>query len=437
MAERATESTRSARSVLWRHRDFLKLWSAQTVSQAGTQISLLAVPLIAAVTLDVSPVQMGILGAMQTLPFLLFGLLAGVFVDRRRRRPILITTDLARAALFAIIPLAWWGGWLSYWLLVFVSFGAGVMTVLFAVSYQSYLPALISRKHLIDGNSKLESSRAGAQMIGPGLAGILIELITAPAAMIVDACSFLVSGLLLSSILTREPDPEPVEAGRSIRSDIVEGLSYIFRHPLLRPIAACTATSNFMSGIEIAVIILFATRTLDLDAGLIGIIFAGGGIGYLLGATVAGRIGQSIGVGWTIIGGIGLTGLGMLFFPLAGGPPLVATGILIVGMTIGGVGGALYNITQVSLRQAITPDRILGRMSATMSFVVRGAIPLGSLVGGVLAEWIGLRATMGVVALGALAAILWPLFSSVRDVVEYPEDEVNLPTDAPVSQPFD
>lgn len=406
---------------LWRHREFMWLWGSQTVSQFGTQVSLLAIPLTAAVTLDASAGQMGIVTAAETAPFLLFGLFAGAIVDRVRRRPILIWTDIGRALLLALIPLAWALDVLRIELLIAVGFLVGVMNVFFDVSYQSYLPGLVERRHLVEGNSKLETSRAGAQIAGPGIAGGLIQVLTAPVAIVVDAVSFIISGILLGFIRKEEPEPVPRPADRSMFSEIGEGVSFIARHRLLMPIAGCTATSNFFSGMVVALLVLYLTSDLDLSAGLIGLIFAAGSVGFMLGALTASRVASRIGLGPTITLSIALSGAGFWLIPLAGGPRLVTIGMLVLALFVFSAGGAVYNINQVSLRQTITPDHLLGRMNATMRFLVWGVLPLGNLAGGVLGELIGLRATLFVGVAGATLAVLWPLLSDVGRLKEHPE----------------
>ena len=408
-----------SRGSLWKHHDFLKLWGAQSVSQVGTQVSFLAIPVIAAISLDASPREMGLLAAAETSPFLFFGLFAGVVADRMRRRPILIWTDIGRALLIGIIPVLWWLDVLSLVNLTVLAFGVGVLNVFFEVSYQSYLPVLVERSQLVEGNSKLETSRAGAQVAGPGLAGAIIQIAGAHVAVILDAATFLVSGLLLGRIQTHEPEPERPKARTSVGADVREGLSYIWGHGLLRPIALCTGTLNFFGGALMALLVIFATRDLGLTAGAIGIVFAAGSLGFLGGAVVAGKVGRALGVGPAIITGSAIAALGTFGVALAGGPRPAIWATLIFSIAIGNVGHAIYNITQVSLRQSITPDRMLGRMNATMRFLVWGTLPLGSLAGGVLGGVVGVRTTLIVASVGGLAATLWPTLSDVRHTQTY------------------
>jgi MFS family permease len=405
---------------LWRHADFMRLWVAETISQFGSQITLLGLPLTAALVLGASPAQMGILGAAEFAPFLLLGLFAGAWVDRLPRRPILIWSDLGRALLLATIPAAAYLGVLRMEQLYVVGFLTGVLTVFFDVAYMSYLPSLIEREHMVEGNSKLELGRSAAQIAGPGVAGGLIQLLTAPLAILFDGLSFVLSAAFLLGIRRAEPRPERRADAGSIWQEIGEGLAVVLTSPLLRPIAFCTGTSNLFGNVVQAVFILFATRELGIDAGRLGLLFTLGAVGGMIAATTAGRFAGAIGVGPTIVGSTAVFGLGNLLIPLFAQPGVVGLGVLALSVFFGAFGGVVYNITQVSLRQAITPDRVQGRMNASMRFVVWGTIPIGSLIGGFLGEQIGLRQTMLVGALGGLLAGLWVLFSPVRALREQP-----------------
>ena len=407
---------------LWRHGDFLKLWSAETISQFGTQVSQLALPFVAIVVLEASPFAVAALGTVEFLPFLLFTLPAGVWVDRLPRRAILIVADYGRAALLFTVPVAYALDELTMAQLYVVGFLVGTFTVFFDVSYQSYLPALVDRERIIEGNSKLEVSRTTAQITGPGVSGGLIGLVTAPYAVLLDAISFLGSGLFLQSI--EKVELKPVTAGDKprMRSELKEGLQYVVHHPLLRPQALCTGTSNFFSNVTFAVFLVYAVRVLDLSAAEVGVIFTIGGLGGLAAALTSQRITRRFGVGRTTIATALTWGSAAFLVPLAPQdfphPFLVAFG-LISSFAI-----VVYNITQVSLRQAITPERIQGRMNSVMRFLVWGTIPLGSLVGGALGSTIGLRETLFVGATGGLLAGLPIILSrSQRTLVQIPEPE--------------
>jgi MFS family permease len=417
------------RGGLWGHSDFLKLWTGQTISEFGSQISALAIPWLAAVGLHASPLQFSLLGVLGFLPFILFALPAGVWVDRLRRRPILIVGDAARAVLLGVVPVLWATGTLEIWHLFVVQFVVGVFTVFFDVAYQSYLPSLVDRQQLVEGNAKLQLTVSTAGVAGPGLSGALIGAITAPYAIILDAVSFLVSTAFMIPIRKPEILPEKVEGAPKPKMlpELKEGVAFVVRHPYLRPIAACTGGGNFFGQILFAVALLYFVRTLHLSSFEAGVVFAAFGVGSIVGAIAAGPIQRRIGVGPAIVGHAVTFSVAGLAYPLAPQsfplPPLIAGGLVL------GFGGVAYNITQVSLRQAITPERLQGRMNATMRWIVWGTIPLGTLCGGLIAtEW-GLRAALWVGAIGSLFAFLPPLLSPVWGIREMPEPVVE-PTPA-------
>ena len=406
---------------LWRHPDFIKLWSAETISQVGSQVSNLAIPLVAILILDASPFEVAALGTVLFLPFIFFTLPAGVWVDRWPRRPILIAGDLGRAVLLATIPLAYVADVLTLAQLFVVGFLYGACTVFFDVAYQSYLPSLVEREQIIEGNSKLEISRSAAQIAGPGFGGILIEIFTAPYAVLVDALSFLGSGLFVLSIRNRAEPHVAVAAASdrpSLWTDLKEGLRFVLGNPYLRAQAGCTATSNFFFLMAFSIVLVYYVRVLDLSPGVIGIVLSIGSIGSLVAAFTASRLTSRFGLGPTTVAAAFLQGPALLLVALAPQaapiPMLVASGLL-TGFVI-----VVYNINQLSFRQAICPERLQGRMNSVMRFIVWGTIPLGSLTGGVLATWIGLRETIAIGAIGAGSAFLWILFSPMRSVRAMP-----------------
>jgi MFS family permease len=410
---------------LFRHRDFLKLWSAETISQFGTQVTLLALPIIAATTLNVTPFEFGMLATIEFLPFILLSLPAGVWVDRLRRRPILIAGDLVRAAALISIPIAFALDALTIWQLYVVGFVNGCATVFFDVAYQSYLPSLVDRDQIVDGNAKLQTSMSAAQITGPGVAGLIIGAFTAPFAILIDALSFVASALFMVAIRRQESAPEPVlnERGErpSMRSEIVEGLRYVGRQPLLRSIAATTGLSNFFSNVVYSILILYLVRELLFSPELIGVAFSVGAVGFLLGALTANRVASRFGVGPTIVASALAFGPSALLVAVA--PPDVAAPFVAASVFVGGFGGAIYNINQVSLRQAITPERMQGRMNATMRFIVWGTIPIGATVGGFLGGVIGLHETIWIGAIGGTFVFLPVLFSPVRSLERIPDSE--------------
>jgi MFS family permease len=401
------------RGGLWRHPDFLRLWSAQTISQFGSQISALALPLAAILVLDASAFEVALLGTIEYLPFLLFALPAGVWVDRLRRKPILVVADLLRGGLLASIPLAYALDALTIWQLYVVGFGTGVCTVFFDVAYQSYLPSLVDRGSLVDGNSKLEISRSGAQLAGPGLAGVLVGAITAPYAILADALSFLASALLVVRIRAEELLPERA-AKPSMRRELAEGLRYLLGHRFWRPIAITVAISNFFSTLSFSIFLVYLVRDLDLSAQVIGIVLALSNVGWVAGAVAAGRVSDRLGVGPTLVAAPLLFGPGLLLIPAA--PQSQPIPFIVAGLIVATFGGIVFNVTGISFQQAVVPDRMLGRLNATRRFIVWGVIPLGSLTGGVLASQIGLRNTLWVGAILGSLSFLPILFSPVRSI---------------------
>jgi MFS family permease len=343
-------------------------------------------------------------------------------VDRLRRRRILIVGDLGRVIALGSIPIAYELGILHIAQLYIVAFTTGVFTVFFDVAYQSYLPSLVDRDQIVDGNAKLEVSRSGAQLAGPGLAGGLIQVLTAPVAIVADAISYLASALFVFLIRKKEA---PVDWRRAdgpkprMRSEIAEGLRYVWRHPLLRPIAFCTATANLFGNMGQVVLLIFAVRQLALSAGGVGLAFSIGNIGFLVGAFLTSRIARVLGVGRTIV--VAATTFGLTAVPLPLATKSSIFPILVIVILIGSFANVLYNVTQVSLRQSITNERMQGRMNATMRFMVWGTIPIGAFVGGTLGSTIGLRPTLWVAAAGSLLAFLPPLLSSVRTLEQIPE----------------
>jgi MFS family permease len=406
---------------LWSHRDFLKLWTGQAISEFGSQISQLAIPWVALVTLNATAFEVASLETVQFLPFLLFTLPAGVWVDRLRRRPILIVGDFGRAALLLSVPIVYAAGHLTLAQLYVVGFLVGIHTVFFDVAYQSYLPEIVDRDHLIEGNSKLNVTQSGAQIAGPGLAGGLIALVTAPYAILVDAISFIVSGGFTAAIRARAPEPDHAVERRHLLIELWEGLGYVVRHRLLRPQAMSTGISNFFSSLGGAILIVYAHRTLGMSSGLIGLAASLGAVGWLVGATQADRFRRWFGVGGASIFGAALVGPAAMIVPFT--PASFPVPFFVVSGAVMGFGVVIYNIQQVSLRQAICPPRLQGRMNASMRFLVWGTLPLGALAGGAIASTAGLRTALFVGAIGAFSSTLPLVFSPIRSLHEFPGAE--------------
>ena len=407
------------------HRDFRLLWGGETVSELGSQVSLLAIPLLAVRTLHATTFQVGLLTAASTAAFLIVGLPAGVWVDRIRRHWVMIAADLGRVLALGSIPVAYALGALTMVQLIVVTLVTGILTVFFDVAYQSYLPSLVGREHLVEGNAKLTGSAQVASVAGPSIAGGLVQAIGSSYAVVVDSLSFLVSALAVAGIRTPEAKPEVPEGGHlSLRHDMAEGLRFVFHNPLLRAIACTTASSNLASGIAAAVEVVFLVRTVHASPAVIGLLFTLGGVGGVLGALVAGPLARRIGGARATIVGI-FTNVGALLIPLT--QPKAGLLLFGFGMFFVSFGAVVYNINQVSFRQRLCPDRLLGRMNATMRFVVWGVLPIGALVGGVLGTVIGLRATLWIGAVGEAVAGVWLLASPMRSMRDFPEIEHSAP----------
>jgi MFS family permease len=408
------------RGPLWRNRDFIRLWSAQTVSQFGSQVTNLALPFVAILVLKATTFEIASLGVVDMLPFILLSLPAGVWVDRLRRRPILIAADWGRALVLASIPIAYAAGDLTLAQLYVVGFLTGALTVFFDVSYQSYLPSLVERGDLSDGNSKLETTRSAAQVAGPGIAGVLVGALKAPYAIAIDAGSFVASALFMTRIERDETLPE-ASGQRRMRHEIAEGLRYVWRHPLMRPALLWVAISNFFNSMLGAVLLVFAVRQLHLTASTVGLIFSLGNIGVLAGAMLAPRIGRALGVGRALVTVSAVGGAAWFLVPSAAGERAIP--FLVVAELVFGFCALAANVIGISIYQAITPDRLLGRMNASRRFVVWGIIPFGGLLGGALGSSIGLRPTLWIGAIGSSVAFLPMLFSPYRRVSTHSDAE--------------
>lgn len=410
------------RGALWHNRDFLWLWSAQTVSQFGSEITGLALPLVAIIVLDASTFEVAALAVIDWLPFVLFSLAAGVWIDRLPRRPILIAADWGRAAALASIPLAFLLDVLTLAQLYVVGLVVGTLTMLFDLAYQSYLPSLVQRGQLGEGNSKLEVSRSAAQVTGPGIAGVLISVLTAPYAILVDAVSFVGSALSLSRIKSREEGSSKHRAERTrFHAEIGEGLRYTLRNPIQRAFIGFVAPMNLFSNMLFAIYLVYAVRELDLSPTTIGVIFSLGSVGSLVGALSANRIARRLGIGRSLIAVSVVGGLGLLLIPLASGGLVIP--LLVLASMAFGFFVLNYFVTGVSLVQATTPDHLLGRTNASRRFVVQSMIPAGALLGGALGTLIGLRPTLAIGAGGAALSVIPLFFSPLRGIARFEDAE--------------
>ncbi len=414
------------RSGLWRHADFMKLWLGQTVSQFGSHITGAALPFVAFLTLGATPLQLGILSALGSLPILVFGLLAGGWVDRLRRRPILIGADLGRALILGTIPLAAVLGMLRIEWLYVVAALTGILTIFFDVAYGTILPVLVPRHDLIEANSKLGTSSALAEIGGPSLAGFLVQLISAPFAILIDAVSFLLSALGIALIRTVEPPPPPAAERRPLRHDMAEGLRLVLRQPILRALAGSAATATFFGNFIGVLYSIYCVKELGIPPALVGVMIGLGGVGAFIGTLVTGPLTRRVGVGRSIIGAILFATVVNATIPLVWGPPLLVAGILMATQVIGDIAWPVHSINEQSLRQALVPDRLLGRANASMHFLIGGLAPLGALLGGVLGEEIGMRPTLWIAIGGLLLSTLWLIFSPLRHLHDTPATPVEI-----------
>ena len=399
---------------LWRDPDFMKFWSAETLSLLGTQISFIAIPLLAVISLNATPFQMGVIYAAEFTPFLLVTLLVGVWVDKTRRLPLLIGANLGRAVVFGLIPLAVVLNMLNVATLGMLVFLAAGLTVVFDLAYQSYLPSLIGRDHLIEGNGKLEGSRSFAQMTGPGAAGLLVAAVTAPIAILIDAVTYLVSAVTLLLVRRAEPAPQPETGPRkSVVTQIGHGLRLAVKNTYLRALGIEAAIYNVFNQMLWAVLILHLVRGLRFSPAVVGIVLTMSGVGALLGSLVAGRLSRRWGLGPTLIASIVIANAAPLVIPVAAGGSVLTAIMIGAALLINGVGLTVYSIQAISVRQAATTSDVLGRTNAGYRFAVTGAAAIGALLGGALGGWIGLRATILVGALGTLAAIWFVLRSPI------------------------
>jgi len=413
---------------LLRERDFRRLWLAQTVSQVGTQVTNLALPLVAILVLNASAFEVALLGAIEFLPFVFFTLPAGAWVDRLPKRRVLIAADLGRAAILALVPIAYLTGALAMWQLYAIGFSAGILTVFFEVAYQSILPELVDRDRLVEGNSRLEISRSAAQILGPGLGGFLVGVITAPMAILADALSYLGSASFLFGIRTRDT-PAPSEGAApprpSLRHEIAEGLRFYAKSTLLLAESAAIVTMNLGSNISYSILLVFLVRELGLKPEAIGIAFSIGSVGVLAGAASAAAIGRRIGVGPALIVATAIVTSGAFLIVLA--TPETAFALLLATAAIQGFSGIIINVNGVSLRQSLTPDHLQGRVNATGRWINWSILPLAAILGGLIATAIGLRGTILVGAVIGLLSLPWLIFTPIRKLREMPRNPVGQP----------
>jgi MFS family permease len=404
---------------LWRHPDFLKLWAGQTVSLGGSLVSRIALPLVAILTLEASPSEVALLRVADLVPGIVIGLFAGVWVDRLRRRPLMIWADVGRAILLGSIPLAALLGLLRLAQLLVVVFVASMFTALFEVAYHAYLPTLLTRDELVEGNSKLEASGAAIEVASFGLSGWLVQALTAPIAVLVDAVSFAVSALCLGAIRRPEPPAHEPATDQTTWLAIREGLRLVCADSVLRALAGAHATLSFALYLWLSMLLIFLTRDLGLPPTVYGVLFAIGGVCSLIGAMCAERVEQRLGLGPTLMLTLCVTSAGLWLVPLAAGPFLQVV-VLVAMQQLADGPATIFQIHERSLIQATVPTGSLGRVTASLRVLGWVAMLGGTVSGGLLGEAIGPRATMLVGAVAALPAVLWLVWSPVRSLPRQP-----------------
>ncbi len=414
-----------------RNGDFARLWAAEATSAIGSQFTAVALPLLAALSLGASPMAFGVLAAAAGLPHLIFGLFAGAWVDRLRRRPVMIAADIARAVLLATIPAAAWLGALRIELLIAVAFLSEIFTVFFDIAYLSYIPSLVSRDDLVEANSRLEATASCAQVIGPALGGTLVRFLGAPMALLVDALSYIASAGFLWRIGTLEAAPERTDGATSLRAEILQGLRTVWQSRVLRGLALSSTVMNLAGFLFLSIYVLYMTRDLGLGAEAVGLVFAAGGAGALLGSVTAGPARSRWGVGRVLLGSQIVFGLFGMLVPLAVLFPSAALPLVVAAEFLQWVMVIVFSVNAISLRQAITPDRLLGRVNGTMRFIVWGSRPIGSLAGGFLGSLIGLPMTLVVGAFGMLLAFVPLLVSPIPRLQGVADEENAHPSLAP------
>ncbi|MEV4760172.1 MFS transporter [Micromonospora sp. NPDC049559] len=415
-APAATEARRR-RGGLWWHRDFRLLWIGQTTSKFGSSVTNIALPLIAVATLHASTFQVALLTAASWLPWLFVGLPAGAWVDRLPRRPVMITCDLLCLLLFVSVPVAAWFGVLTIGQLLAVALGAGTASVFFQTAYQVYLPSLLDRSELPEGNAKVAGTESAAQLAGPGLAGLIAQLAGAVNALLVDAVSFGVSALCLLRIRKPEPRPERRRPESTLRAEIGAGVRFVARDPYLLVLTVFGAVSNIgLMGYQ-AILVVFLVREVGVGPGVVGLLVAGTSVGGIIGASVSTALARRFGTARTLVYAELFAAPFGLLIPLTGPGPRLA--LMVVGGVAISAGVAIGNVVKSSFRQTYPPPRLLGRVTVSMQLLNYGTIPLGALLGGALGTALGLRDAMWVItaglALTGLILLVGPLSRS-RDL---------------------
>ncbi len=408
---------RKSMGSLWRNADFRRLWVGQTSSMLGTSMLAVAVPIIASITLRASPFQMGLLVAAEFLPYLLVSLVVGVRLDRRPKRPVIIFADAARTIILVVIPVAWYGHFLSIPLLLGVMLLTGTGAVISDIGVNSYLPSLVTTEELIEGNSKLEMSNSVSATAGMALGGAIVQALTAPAAIFLNVGAYALSAISTASIRHREPEPPPEEEPPTLWHSAKEGLTFVLSHQTLRILVASTVIANFFALAIDPLFLVLITRTLHLLPVVIGVILGSMGAGSLLGATLAGPLGKRFTFGPLVIGSAVIIAFASLLTPASTlVPKPAAVALLLVMQVLNAAMVLVCNINIRSYRTSITPDDLQGRMNAVVRMAVMGGTPFGALFGGLLGTWFGTPLGLVFASIGMFvsAGLLW--LSPIRHV---------------------
>ena len=415
---------------LWRHPSFLRLWAGETTSQLGAQLGGIAIPVLAVILLGATEFEIGVLSAAGTAAFLVVGLPAGALIDRMLKRKVMLRADVVRALAMAAIPALWFAGVLEVWHLIVLATIAGIARVFFDIAYQSYVPVLVEREQIAEANAKLETTSQIAGIGGPAIGGALLTAVQAPVILFSTAATYVVSFVMLSLIRDSE-QPSAVADRRPLRTEIIEGMAFVWNEPLLRRIVACTGVGNFFFSLAVTLMPILVLRELGFSPAVLGIATGIGAVGGLLGAAASSRLTTLIGEGriiaWSAVG-FGIAGVlfaAMTAVPEAFMIPVFIAAEFFVGFTV-----LVYNIAQVSFRQRICPTPLLGRMNASIRFVVWGVMPIAGLLAGILSTAIGVIPVVWVGMLGSLLAAGFVVFSPLARMTKLPETSTGEAEDA-------
>lgn len=409
---------------LWKHSDFMKLWSGQTLSMFGSQVTLFAIPLIALLTLQASVLEIGILKAVEYVPFLLFSLHAGSWVDRHNRHQIMLLMDIVRGIVLLIIPFLALLELLNFQVLLVVSFIIGTCSVFFDIAYMSYLPKLVSKEHIIEANSKLELSRSASNLMGKSLAGAIVQIFSPPMSLLVNAFSFFGSAFTLILMKTKKIPTENNNLNSSITQNIKEGLQYVWSNPILSRIFITSGLYNLFYFIFEPSYLMFVTRDLGISPLMLGFILSTGGVGAILGALFAKKISQKLYLGKSIVYCVFLSGLLLSIIPTLGLMSKTTSIIfLMIVHLLSSIMLVSYNINQISLRTASTSDNFLGRMNACMRVSIYGSISIGGALGGILGQWINVSLIILIGSVGIMLTAILIRLSPIYELKRIPESE--------------